>query len=419
MDKEIPRKQRVRRKAIVYGRWIAAIAVVIGAVMWYTDYSRATVRRSALNVATVTTGTIESTVNATGKVVPGREELILSPISSRVLAVYKASGDVVEEGEPLLLLDLQGVKDSYQALLDEGRMKEEQLTQMQATAATALRDLEMRVKVKEMSVERQRVELQNERYLDSLGSGTGDQVRQADYAYRTGMMELEQMRQELATQRQSRAADLRMKQLDMEIFSRKLAEMRRTLSDAEVRATRKAVLTDIISGELGQNIGAGTKLATLSDLDHFKVTGTISDSHGDKISVGSRVILRLGRSEIEGQISELSPVSRNGVLTLTVRPDNDSDPALRSGLRADIYVKTNVINDAVRIPNGPYYTSGPGRYELYVMNSDGTEIESRPVTLGQANYEYVEVVSGLSPGEQVVIGDMTAYRKHSRLKIKD
>ena len=43
---------------------------------------------------------------------------------------------------------------------------------------------------------------------------------------------------------------------------------------------------------------------------------------------------------------------------------------------------------------------------------------SRRVALGEANYDYVEVVSGIEPGEQVVISDMSDYAKQPELKIK-
>ena len=44
------------------------------------------------------------------------------------------------------------------------------------------------------------VELRNERYLDSLGSGTTDKVRQAELNFNTGKLELEQLRQQYANE---------------------------------------------------------------------------------------------------------------------------------------------------------------------------------------------------------------------------
>ncbi|MDE6366187.1 MAG: efflux RND transporter periplasmic adaptor subunit, partial [Muribaculaceae bacterium] len=86
--------------------------------------------------------------------------------------------------------------------------------------------------------------------------------------------------------------------------------------------------------------------------------------------------------------------------------------------RADVYVKTNVLDDVVRIPNGPFYSAGPGAYTMFVFSADGSELERRGVTLGQANYEYVEVLSGIAPGEKVIISDMTPYKNRATLKLK-
>ena len=83
----------------------------------------------------------------------------------------------------------------------------------------------------------------------------------------------------------------------------------------------------------------------------------------------------------------------------------------------EIFVIKEMKPDVVRLPMGSYYTAGPGEYELYVEESPG-ELTRRKVTLGDANYDYVEVKSGLQPGEKVVISSMTD-RKKKKYKIND
>ena len=50
---------------------------------------------------------------------------------------------------------------------------------------------------------------------------------------------------------------------------------------------------------------------------------------------------------------------------------------------------------------------------------NGGELLKRKVRLGDSNFEYVEVVSGLQPGDQVVVSDMSNYKEKSKLKLKD
>ena len=220
-------------------KMLTAAAVAAGVVLALCVapmMMRKSVLLKDLTVSTVDRGTIESTINATGKVVPAFEEIINSPISTRIVEVYCKAGDSVEAGTPLLRLDLQSTETELGKLLDEIEMKRQMLEQQNINNSTRLSDLEMQIKVKAMTVDRLEVELRNERYLDSLGSGTGDKVRQVELAYRTGRLELEQMRQQLANERQVAAADMKVKNLELTISDRNLGEMRRTLEDARIRS---------------------------------------------------------------------------------------------------------------------------------------------------------------------------------------
>lgn len=402
------------RRAVRIGLAAAGIAILAAVAL---NLSRSSVRLANFQSGVADVGTIETTVTASGRVCPGLEEIINSPIAARILKVYKNAGDMVEEGEPILQLDLTNVQTQYDQMVDEKRMKELQLEQARINAESSLREKEMHLKVKEMTVNRLAMELRNEQHLDSIGSGTGDNVRRARYAWETARLELEQMRQALTDSRAISRADLRLKELDLEVFSRKVAEAERTLTDSRILAPRRAILTQIVS-EIGRQVGAGSQVAVVSELDHYKIDCEIADNYADRVATGSRVAIKIGKQVIDGVISDLSPVSRNGVIAFTVQPDNDSHPMLRSGVRADVYVKTNIIDDAVRIPNGPFYAAGPGIYSMFVVNPDGSSMEQRAVTIGQSNYEFVEVLSGLEPGERVIISDMTPYKTDKKLKLK-
>ena len=97
-------------------------------------------------------------------------------------------------------------------------MKRYQLEQLKVNNNTYLSDLSMQVKISAMKLNRMEVELRNERYLDSLGSGTTDKVRQAELNFNTGKLELEQLRQQYANESKVKEADLKVKELEFNIF---------------------------------------------------------------------------------------------------------------------------------------------------------------------------------------------------------
>ena len=128
-------------------------------------------------------------------------------------------------------------------------------------------------------------------------------------------------------------------------------------------------------------------------------------------------MVRIGRSErMNGTVSNVTPLSRNGVISFSVRLDDDADSRLRSGLKTDVYIMCNVMEDVRRIKNGSFYT-GPGSYELFVFNGDD-KLERRSVRLGDSNFEFVEVVDGLNDGDRVVVSDMKRFINATSVKVK-
>lgn len=415
MDREIPKEVRDKerkKKFIKYGA-IGVAAVVCIAVL--ISFMRSSVNRKDLVFSEVDNGTIEVSVSASGKVVPAFEEIINSPINTRIVEVYRKGGDSVDVGTPILKLDLQSTETEYKKLLDEEQMKRYQLEQLKVNNNTYLSDLSMQVKITAMKLNRMEVELRNERYLDSLGSGTTDKVRQAELNFNTGKLELEQLRQQYANESKVKEADLKVKELEFNIFSKSLAEMKRTLDDAQIRSPRKAILT-YINNQVGAQVAEGSQVAIISDLSHFKVEGEIADTYGDRVAAGGRAIVKIGNEKLEGTVSSVTPLSKNGVISFIVQLNEDNNKRLRSGLKTDVYVMNAVKEGVLRLANASYYV-GRGEYELFVQDSKD-EIVKRKVQLGDSNFEYVEVISGLKPGDKVVVSDMSSYKNKNKLKLK-
>ena len=415
MDREIPKEVRNKernKKIIRYGGMSIAGVVVISVLI---SLMRTGVKEKDLVFSKVDKGTIEVSVSASGKVVPAFEEIMNSPINTRILEVYKKGGDSVDIGTPILKLDLQSAETDYKKMLDEEQMRSYKLKQLKLDNMTKLNDLQMKIKVSAMQLNRKKVELRNEQYLDSLGSGTTDKVRQAELSYNVAELEYEQLKQQYANEKEVLEAEYQVQELEFSIFRKSLAETKRTLDDAQVRSPRKAILT-YINNQIGAQVPEGSQIAVISDLSHFKVEGEIADTYGDRVAAGGKAIVKIGSEKLEGSVSSVTPLSKNGVISFSVQLKEDNHRRLRSGLKTDVYVMNAVKDDVLRIANSSYYV-GKGEYELFVVNGD--QLLKRKVQLGDSNFEYVEVVSGLQEGDQVVVSDMNAYKDKNKLKIED
>lgn len=415
MDREISKDflRRQKRKRIIRASAIGGAAVIV--VILAITLMRTGVKTEDLKLSTAERGTIETSVSASGRVAPAFEEIINSPITTKIVEVYSKAGDSVTEGTPLLRLDLLSAETEVKKMTDERSMKHLDYEKLKLNNSTYLTNLDMQIRVKEMSVNKLATEVLNEERLDSLGSGTGEKVREARLAYETTRLELEQLRKQLVNERSVRQADEKMKELELSIFDRNLAETMRTFEDAQIKSPRRATLT-YINDKIGHQINQGERVAVIADLSHFKINGEIADSYGERVTIGAPAVVRIGKESLRGTISNVTPLSTNGVIAFTVELEQDDYPRLRSGLKTDVYVMCDVHDDVIRIANGPYYR-GPGLYYLFVRTS-GSEVEKRKVKLGDSNYEYVEVLDGVKPGEEVVTADMSEYREKNRLKLR-
>lgn len=410
ISKEVRRKEQ-RKLILKIGAWVVGIGVVIGGIVSIMQLS---LSKKDLSLSKVDVGVIEVSVSASGKVIPAFEEIITSPINSRIVEIYKKGGDSVDVGTPILKLDLQSAETSYNKLLDEEQKKQLQLEQLRVSNRSKLSEMEMRLKVSTMTLNRKEVELRNERYLESLGAGTTDKVLQAELDYNVSQLQLKEDEQKFENEKALVEAELKVRELELSIFRKELAEMKRTLDDARIRSPRKAILS-YVNNEIGAQVSQGGRVAVVSDLSHFKIEGEIADTYGDRIAVGSKAIIKIGNDRINGVVSEVTPLSKNGVISFTVQLEEDNYHRLRSGLKTDIHIMNAIKDDVMRISNGSYYM-GKGDYELFVVN--GNQVLKRNVQLGDSNFEYVEVINGLQPGDEVVVSDMSYYKNKKKIKLR-
>lgn len=415
MDKTIDKKEIRKEKSKRALVWGIAVAAGIAAVSFVLMNMAPSVNSRDITVGTAERGPLEITVAATGRVVPAHEEIINSPVETRVLRVYAQPGDTVKAGMPLLLLDLEQEQTALGKLHDARTMQQQELRQLELSNMTNISDLEMKIKVSEMNVSRQRIEVENERRLDSIGSGTGDRVRQAETAYRAGVLELEQLRTRLRNERQRASAAEASQRLNVCSSDRDIALMEKTIHRGSIPAPLDGVLT-FITTELGSRVGAGEKVAVVSDLSSFKVVGEVPEGSSDRVQTGAAVTVRISGAQFAGTVSNITPQARQGVVSFVVRLDNPRDSRLRSGARAELQVSFGYKSDVIRVPNGSFY-KGEGKYQVFVFDSENRAVR-RTVNAGDCNRDYVEILDGLQPGDKIIVSDTEQYNTKNKLNIK-
>ncbi len=415
MDRELSKSVRIKRRNRKIVTATLAAVVVLSIIKLMPTLLQPSITSENIYTGSADIGNIEVSINAAGKLVPLTEEIITSPITSRILEVYKKPGDPVAEGEPLVRLDISSVENDYHRMLDERQVMENKITQVNLRLRNSLSDLEMQREVRKMQADQYYADYLAERFLDSIGAGTQEKVRKTELQYLENKLQLEHIELKLQNERANSIAEIRQYELEFSILEKNLQEKARLVHDARILSPKTATLS-VITDQIGQQISAGTQIAVISDLSRFKVESEISDNHRNKLSPGTRALVKAGDITLEGTVTHVSPSVANGILTFTVIPEATDHPELRSGLQADVHINYGYRNEVVRLPRGTYYRYGKGEYSLWVIREGYAE--KRLVTLGEANHEYVEVEKGLAPGETVILNDMENYGSKQRIKIK-
>lgn len=414
MDIEIPVEERRKRlrKSIIK---VSAILVVIAlACITLAILLGSKLSRKNITVGTVDRGPIEIAVTASGKLVPLIEEIIVSPINSRILEVYKNPGDTVYAGEPLLKLDLASVETEYQQKMDEREVMKSKMLQAEVKQNNSLSEIEMQQQLQEMRLRQLEADLKSEKHLESIGASTADKVRRLELDCQEAKLRWAQLKQQNENEKKNTRAELRVQELELQILAKELAEKARQLKDARVLSPRAATLTFVMN-QVGAAVNQGDQLAIVSDLSKYKAECEISDRHRDKLVPGAPAMIQLADTQLKGAVYSITPSIKNGLVNFTVLLNDSTVPGLRSGLSTDVYVSYGLRSDVLRIPNGKFY-NGAGDYYLWVVK--GKKAVKKKVKLGESDFQYIEVTEGLSLADQVIISDMEPYKNKTEISLK-
>lgn len=394
-----------------------ALVIIVGLVFLFIMVARwmaPGLDENSIISQEVDRGNIEVTVNASGRVVPLSEEIIVSPIHSRILEVYKNPGDHLEEGDPILKLELAAIETELRQKQDELLIRKARLEQTRLNLQSTLSEMGMQLQIKELYLNQLEVELSHEKYLIGIGASTSHKVRQSELQYEVSRLETDQLRLQLDNHRTNAASEIMVQELELGIFQKSLAETTRLLNNARILSPQNAILT-YVNRQIGAQVSAGTQIAIVSDLSRFKVEAQIAGSHANRLSAGARATVKVGPDYLQGTVVNITPSVQDGTVHFTVMLTDPEHSRLRSGLRVDVHVVHGISDDVLRLPNAPFYI-GKGRYNLWIVR--GTDAEKHEVYLGESSFEYVEVVSGLEKGDRVITTDMSRYEHRESVRIK-
>ncbi len=416
MDRVISTSTQRRRQARSWLLGLGALAVLLAGGLGLRSVLQPSLRRADILTAPVETGDVDAALTAAGTIIPGREAVITSPILSTIRRVALAVGAQVQPGQTILELDKDLAASSLAKLDDEQLRNQNKNSQLQLTLERNLTDLQALQQAQELKVSSLQSALRDEQHLLAIGGGTAEAVRQAELNLRVARLEAARLQRQLANQRQANAADRRELGYTVSMQQRSIGELATKLRQADISSQLPGVLT-WVNDNLGTTVQAGDALARVADLSRFRVRATLSDAYADQLHPGDAVLVRLGPgTDLRGTVASISPAVDKGVVTFYATLQQDHHPALRANLRADVFVVTRAHRGVLRLKNGPFYQGGQEQ-PVFVL-TEGGRVVRRVVRFGDSNADYVQVLSGLRAGEEVVVSDTKSFVDTPELRVE-
>ena len=413
MDRPIDADYRNRKliKRVSIGFTGAVLLFVL--LAWAPRWVRPSLAKSRIRTAVVDVGAVEATITSSGTVVPEFEQVLSSPIDSRILKILKRPGSQLKRGDAIMELDVSQATLELNKLNQQLAIKQNQQAQRKLELENTLLKLQSLLGIKRLDLKSFQLQLTQQRKLWDARLTSEGQLRHAEVQEETAQTELKQLEEEIVNARRATQSQLDGLVLEIKTLEQERDEAQRQLDLATTRADRDGVLTWVVTEE-GSSVHKGEVIARTADLSSFRVEAKISDVHAGRLSVNLPVKIKVDEEFLEGSISSILPTIKDGIMTLLVALEQKSSKLLRANLRVDVYIVTDHKDRALRIKRGPFANS-EGDHEVFVIRGDMAV--KVPVRLGIASFENFEVVKGLIQGDEVIISDMTDYLRMKEIKL--
>jgi HlyD family secretion protein len=369
------------------------------------DWSRAqaSVEASSIRTATVVTGDIVRDAPAQGRIVAARHPTLYSPSSGLVNLLVRA-GATVEKGAELARIDSPELRSK----LAQEKSTLEVLRSAAGRQRLATRELTIRgdQSVALLDVKFTAAKRHVERAQRSFEEGvlTKMDLERAKDDLRIAELELSHARSSSELQREIATFDLRDKGLQVERQAAVVEELERLVSGLVVAAPFDGVVATIQVADRDA-VQQNTPLLTVVDLSANEIEMSLADGYASDAVPGTKAeILYEGRT-VEGHVTTVSPEVRDGLVKGTVVFE-EPPPGLKQGQRVSVRLIFETKTQILKLPRGPFVDSGGGRFAYVVERGVASK---RPITIGITSVSEVEIIGGLSAGEDVVISDTAQF----------
>ncbi len=407
-------KPPTSRRPLFIGVGIVAALTLVGVAQ--LKPAAPTVERPTLSIDTVVSGPMVREVRAPGSLVPEQIRWISAVAPGRVERKLVQPGEKVTA--QTILMELSNPDVEIQLL-----QAERQLTAAQADLVALQVSLETQRLTQAGIVAQTRSEyLEAERNAKAASSMVDRQLISAFEAAKarehaaemTERLAIEEERLKLITG--NIPAQLSVQREQVARLKAVVAFQRSLAGAMVVRAGANGVLQELPL-EVGQFATSGTTIAKVVQPDRLKAVLRVQENQARDVALGQAAVIDTRNGLVRGRVSRIDPSSSGGMVTVDVALTEALPKGARPDLSIDGTIEIERIGQVLHVGR-PTYGQANSTIGLFRLMPGGDEAERVQVTLGRTSANAVEIVSGLNPGDVVILSDMSRFDAVDRVRVK-
>jgi len=413
----LPPPDRRRQRLVVAAIVVVAVASIWAAVPVVQRWADATISvpRDRVRMATVTRGDLVQDVSVQGRVVAAVSPTLYASAPGNI-TLHVEAGEQVLAGQVLATVDSPELANLLQ----------------QAEATLAQREVELerqRIESRQLALEKRKAA----DLADVALVAARREKRRADLAHEKGVIpeiDYEKAQDdlrnaELAYEHAVADANLFDERLDFEIRAsefdlgrvRLLADnLRRQVDELSIASPVDGIVGDLLVNQKSA-VSRDTPVMAVVDLSRFEIDAQIPESYADDLAIGMRAEVLVGGDRYDGQLVAVSPEIVDNQVASRIRFDGETPGNLRQNQRLTVRVLLAEHPDVTLVQRGQFLDSGGGRI-AYVVADDGLA-RRREIETGARSLAAVEIISGLQPGDTIVISNLDAFRSAEKVLLTD
>jgi len=376
-------------------------------IQWYSSIP--SIEENTLTIAAVIRGDLVRDVAVSGKAVAAKAPQLYSTEVGQITLLVKP-GEAVSENQIVAILESPELDASI-------KQQESTLEQLSINAnrgdledKEAQLDLESKMNTAQSSLnvairERQRAEIAYKKEIisevDWLKSQ--DVLADSERFYLHAKKRVELTKERLTFEKQHRQFLVQKQQLILDELQRR-----------QQRLNIKAPVTGVVGNWLvaqKNSIVANTAIMTIVDLSQYEAELSVPEFYADDLGIGLSVAMQISGIDVSGDIIAISPEIKGNQVKVRAKLTTKNNLQLRQNQRINARIEFEKKSDVLMLKRGAFMGSFAGKFAFKKL--DDNTAEKVAITTGANSVDYIELISGVSEGDEIIISD---YQKFSSAK---